>query len=333
MKIEHRDALSSVITESMQENKVFGLAMSLISQGTVILTSTHGITNSISQEEVQLNTKFEAASLTKPLFAYLVLLLRDQGLIDLDVPVAEHLPEYEISLDPRYKLITPRIVLCHSSGFENWSTKPVTIHFDPGSQFQYSGEAYFYLQKAVERITGVWLEELIQEYIFEPLQMNHSAMVRTELVNEQLSFTFDKDGQREPKRNLTNSNGNTDPNAAYSLYTTIEDYTRFLLNLMDQETLPLHPGSFKEMIQVQNTFNQEVFWGLGWGIYKLKGNLLWHWGDSGGFKAFVCLSLETKSGVLIFTNSFNGLQVCFDTASLVTGVDFAPIQQFIASKH
>lgn len=333
MKIEHKDALSSVITESMQENKVFGLAMSLISQGTVILTSTHGITNSISQEEVQLNTKFEAASLTKPLFAYLVLLLRDQGLIDLDVPVAEHLPEYEISLDPRYKLITPRIVLCHSSGFENWSKKPVSIHFDPGSLFQYSGEAYAYLQQAVERITGVGLEELIQEYIFEPLQMNHSAMVRTELVNEQLSFTFDKDGQREPKRNLTNSSGNTDPSAAYSLYTTIEDYTRFLLNLMDQKILPLHQSSFNEMIQVQNTFNQEVFWGLGWGIYKLKENLLWHWGDNGGFKAFVCLSLETKSGVLIFTNSFNGLQVCFDTASLVTGVDFTPIQEFIASKH
>ncbi len=250
MNIEHKVALSSVISESMQENKVFGMVMSLISQGTVILTSTHGITNSISQEEVQLQTKFEAASLTKPVFAYLILLLRDHGLIDLDVPVADYLPDYEISLDPRYKQITPRIVLSHSSGFENWSKKPVTIHFDPGSQFQYSGEAYFYLQKAVERITGVGLEELIQEYIFKPLQMNHSAMVRTEVVNEQLSFTFDKEGQREPKRNLTNSSGNTDPNAAYSLYTTIEDYTRFLLNLMDQKNAPLHHNSFKEMIQV-----------------------------------------------------------------------------------
>ena len=87
------------------------------------------------------------------------------------------------------------------------------------------------------------------------------------------------------------------------------------------------------MIQVQNTYNQEVFWGLGWGIYKKEEKLLWHWGDNGGFKAFVCLSLETKSGVLIFTNSFNGLQVCFDTASSVTGVDFTPIKEFIASKH
>jgi len=333
MKIEQTLMLSSVISESMQENKVLGLAMSLVSHGDVIHTSTHGITNDLTQDPVQLLTKFEAASLTKPLFAYLILLLRDQGKIDLDVPVAEYLPDYEISQDSRYKQITPRIVLSHGSGFANWSKKPVIIHFDPGSQFQYSGEAYFYLQKAVERITGVGLEELIQEYIFKPLHMNHSAMVRTELVNEQLSFTFDKDGQREPKRNLANNSGNTDPNAAYSLYTTIEDYTRFLLNLMDQETLPLHPGSFKEMIQVQNTFNQEVFWGLGWGIYKVKENLLWHWGDNGGFKAFVCMDLEAKSGVLIFTNSYNGLQVCFDIASLTTGVDFAPIQEFIASKH
>ncbi len=144
MKIEHRDAWSSVISESMQEKKVLGLAMSLISHGDVIHTSTHGITNDLSQDPVQLQTKFEAASLTKPLFAYLILLLRDHGLIDLDVPVAEYLPDYEISQDSRYKQITPRIVLSHGSGFANWSKKPVAIHFDPGSQFQYSGEAYAY---------------------------------------------------------------------------------------------------------------------------------------------------------------------------------------------
>jgi CubicO group peptidase (beta-lactamase class C family) len=333
MKIEQTLKLSSIISESMQKNKVFGLAMSLISHGTVTLTETYGITNSITQEAVQLNTKFEAASLTKPLFAYLVLLLRDQGQIDLDVPVAEYLPEYEISLDPRYKLITPRIVLCHSSGFENWSKKPVSISFDPGSQFQYSGEAFVYLQKAVERVTGKDLEQLLIENIFKPLQMNNSAMVRTESVNKQLSNTYDKEGKMEQKRVLTEDSGTTEPNAAYSLYTTIEDYTQFLLNLMDQKIIPLHQSSFNDMIHAHNTISKELFWGLGWGIYQKESMLLWHWGDNGGFKAFVCLDLETKSGALICTNSFNGLPVCFDIASCVTGVDFTPIREFIARKH
>ena len=333
MKIERPLELSSIISESMQKNKVFGLAMSLISNGKVILTNTHGITNSISQEEVQLHTKFEAASLTKPLFAYLVLLLRDQGLIDLDVPVSEYLPEYEISLDPRYKLITPRIILCHSSGFENWSKKPVDISFDPGSQFQYSGEGYVYLQKAVERVTGKDLEQLLTENIFKPLQMDNSAMVRTSSVNEQLSNTYDKEGKMEQKRKLTENSGTTEPNAAYSLYTTIGDYTQFILNIMNQKNIPLHQSSFNNMIHTHNTIDKELFWGLGWGIYQTESKLLWHWGDNGGFKAFVCMDLETKSGALIFTNSFNGLPVCFDIASCVTSVDFTPIREFIARDH
>ncbi len=333
MKIEQKTDLSSIISESMQKNKVFGLAMSLISNGKVILTNTHGITNSITQEAVQLNTIFEAASLTKPLFAYLVLLLGDKGQIDLDIPVSYYLPEYEISLDSRYKLITPRIILCHSSGFENWSEKPVSISFDPGSQFQYSGEAYAYLQKAVERVTGKDLEQLLAENIFKPMQMCNSAMVRTSSVNEQLSNTYDKEGKMEQKRNLSNTSGNNKPNAAYSLYTTIEDYTQFILNLMNQKNIPLQQSSFNDMIHAHNTINKELFWGLGWGIYAKESKLLWHWGHKGGFKAFVCLDLETKSGVLVFTNSFNGLPVCFEIASCVSGIDFTPIQEFIVREH
>lgn len=333
MNIVYKDELSSVLSQSMQENKVMGLVLSLISHGDVIHTSTHGFTNDLTQGPVQLQTKFEAASLTKPVFAYLVLQLCDQDLLELDVPLVEYLPEYEISQDPRYKQITPRMVLCHSTGFQNWSKKPVRISFDPGTRFQYSGEGYVYLQKAMEKITGKDLGQLLMEYLFEPLQMNHSAMVRTEVVNEQLSHTFDKEGKREPKRSLANSNGNTEPNAAYSLYTTIGDYTRFILNLLDNQKIPLAEARFSEMIRAHNTYNQEVLWGLGWGLYPTEGNLLWHWGDNGGFKAFVCLDLATKSGILLFTNSYNGLKVCFDTASYVTGANFKPLQEFIASKH
>lgn len=330
MKIERKDEMSSIISNSMQKNKVLGIAMSLISNGEVVDTSTYGITSSITQDAVQLDTKFEAASLTKPLFAYLVLQLCDRNLINLDTPVVEYLPEYEISRDPRYKLITPRNILCHSSGFENWSTKPVSISFDPGSKFQYSGEAYTYLQKAVERVAGKDLKQLIEEKIFTPLQMNNSAILWTPSVNNQLSYTFDSEGRLEQKRTHSGFSVCTEPNAACSLYTTIGDYTQFILNIIDNKIKPLLPATFNDMINAHNTINEDFLWGLGWGIYQKENKFMWHWGDNGSFKAFVCMDIKTKSGILVFTNSFNGLHVCFDIANCAASKNFASIQKLIA---
>lgn len=330
MKIERKDEMNSVISNSMQKNKVLGLALSLISNGKVIDASTYGITNSFTQDAVKIDTKFEAASLTKPLFAYLVMYLSDKKLINLDTAVAEYLPKYEISRDPRYKLITPRNILCHSSGFENWSPKPLSIHFDPGSKFLYSGEGYTYLQKAVESITGKDLEQLIEEEIFKPLQMNNSALSWTPSVNNQLSYTFDNEGRMEEKRTHSGFSVCTEPNAACTLYTTISDYTKFILNIIDNKVISLSPATFNDMINSHNIINEDLSWGLGWGIYQRENKLIWHWGDNGSFKAFVCMDLKTKSGVLVFTNSFNGLHVCFDIANCAASENFNSIQEFIA---
>lgn len=329
MRIERKDEVNLVVSKSMQKNKVMGMAMSLISGGRVVDTSTYGITNSITQDAVQIDTKFEAASLTKPLFAYLILCLCDKKLINLDTPVSEYLPNYEISRDLRYKLITPQNILCHSSGFENWSSKPLSIHFDPGSKFMYSGEAYTYLQKSVEHITGKGLEQLIEEEIFKPLHMNNSALVWTSEVNNQLSYTFDSEGRMEQKRTHSGFSVCTEPNAACSLYTTIGDYTKFILNIIDNKIIPLSSATFNDMINAHNKINKNLSWGLGWGLYQKENKLMWHWGDNGSFKAFVCIDLKTKSGILMLTNSFNGLHVCFDIANYIACEDFNSIQEFI----
>jgi CubicO group peptidase (beta-lactamase class C family) len=100
----------------------------------------------------------------------------------MENPVAEYLPEYEISRDLRYKIITPRNILCHSSGFENWEQKPLSIYFEPGSKFLYSGEGYTYLQEAVDNVTGKNLQGLVEEEIFKPLQMYSSALTWTPIA-------------------------------------------------------------------------------------------------------------------------------------------------------
>ena len=330
MKIEWKTDTELVISDSMKKNKVAGIAMSLISNGEVIHSDTYGVINTMTREPVQHDTKFEAASLTKPLFSYLVMRLCDKKFINLNTPVFEYLPEYEISCDLRYKIITPENILCHSSGIEDWSPKPLNIYFEPGSKFLYSGEAYTYLQKAVENVMGRDLGQLAEGEIFKPLQMNNSTLSWTHAVNNHLSYTFDSQGRMEQKRTHSGFSVCTEPNAACTLYTTIDDYTKFILNIIDNKNISLSSASFNNMIDAHNKISENLFWGLGWGIYRKENKLIWHWGDNGSFQSFVCLDLNTKSGVLIFTNSFNGLNVCYDIAGNVAAENFNPIREFVA---
>src|ERR1700678_544385 len=129
------------------------------------------------------------ASFTKVGFAHLVLQLVDQGTLDLDKPVSQYfpkpLPEYpkytDLANDPRYKLITARMLLSHTSGFPNWryieEDRKLRIHFEPGSRYAYSGEGIYPLQLILETAAKKPLEQLMQERVFQPLGMTRSSLV------------------------------------------------------------------------------------------------------------------------------------------------------------
>ena len=130
-------------------------------------------------------TIFEAASLSKPVFAYMVLRLADRGEFDLDRPLYEMLEYPRIAHDERYKRITARIVLSHGTGLPNWGGEKLTLRFDPGTQYGYSGEGFVFLQKTVERVTGRSLDELARREVFEPLGMTRSELCLAGAVRRQ----------------------------------------------------------------------------------------------------------------------------------------------------
>ncbi len=122
-------------------------------------------------------TIFEACSMTKPMFAYVVLNLIDEGKLDLDKPLYKYLDEQFICELNYDKLITARMILSHTSGLPNWRKGeeecegPIPIYFKPGTQFSYSGEGMFCLQRVIEKITGETLDVYAKRTLFDPLKL------------------------------------------------------------------------------------------------------------------------------------------------------------------
>lgn len=155
-----------------------GLSLATVEGGRVTWAGGFGVKKSETTDAVDADTVFPAASLSKPVFAYAVLRLREEGLIDLDRPLVNYLPDAYALEDARSKLITARHVLSHTSGLQNWrfaKDDKLQIAFDPGARFQYSGEGYFYLQRVVEQLTNQSIAKFMRERVLGPLGMPSSS--------------------------------------------------------------------------------------------------------------------------------------------------------------
>ena len=182
--------LETLVPELMEKAHVPGLQIAVLRDGKVVWERGFGLTNSENSDPVTTRTVFEAASLTKPLFAYAVMKLVDRGTIELDTSIVDVLPRELLegflghSTDaeayPREQMakITPRQVLSHSAGMHHGDRpSPYTLLFEPGSDWSYSSDGYRLLQILVEHIEGRPLDETIQTLVLDPLEMSASAMV------------------------------------------------------------------------------------------------------------------------------------------------------------
>ena len=156
------------------------MSVAVIKDSKVVYHRGLGVRNTLTQDPVTDDTVFEAASMTKPVCAYIVLRLVDRGVLMLDTPLYTYLPYEDIAYDDRYKLITARMILTHRSGFPNWRNGKLDIKFTPGTEFSYSGEGFVYLGKVIEKLTGKKLVQLCQEEV---------GSSRSRLSTRRLSWT------------------------------------------------------------------------------------------------------------------------------------------------
>jgi len=289
-----------------------------------LLTNRYGVSNAavavVRQRELQAveqipgteESVFEAASLSKPVFAYAVLKLVQEGKMELDAPILKYLPQgyahrhfahlanspIDQVTDPKLSEVTVRMALNHTSGLPNWASGPLAIKGRPGGTWQYSGEGFVLLQRAVETVTGENLADYMKRTVFTPLGMTHSAYTRQKELETLIAPGSDYYGTTlKPARFR-------EPVAAFSLYTSAADYGRFIVALLKDER------SLRQIVESPVLVNSKLglSWGLGWGIERSQGDVfLWHWGNNPGYRAFVMASPRSGDAFVMFTNSEKGL--------------------------
>jgi CubicO group peptidase (beta-lactamase class C family) len=304
------------ITQLMDRANVPGLSIALVQGNTLRYSQGYGLTKADSTQRVTSATVFDAASLSKPVFAYAVLQLVEEGLIDLDRPLFEYLPYPDVVQDERYKKITARMVLSHRTGFPNWRKNrklpQLAMVAAPGERFGYSGEGYVYLQRVVEKLTGKQLNDVMTQRVFVPLGMTRSSYVWRPAFDDNFALPHTQEAQPEIKYKSNQAN------AAYSLQTTADDYARFILALMGSKGLK--PATVDQMLTSQGRLPKSfsggeplsptLSWGLGFGLeHTTDGDYFWHWGDNGTYKCYVVANRQRGDAVMYFTNSENGLSL------------------------
>ncbi|MGE8281252.1 MAG: serine hydrolase domain-containing protein [Stenotrophomonas sp.] len=173
------DTFLAELPRIMQAFAVPGVGIAVVEGGAVVWSRGFGMANAQTRRRVDTRTVFEDASLSKPVFAYLVMQLAEQGRIALDAPLVRYRrPDY-LGDHPWVELITVRDVLRHTTGLPNWRELPATEKLvpmvKPGTRINYSGEAFVWLQLVVEAITGQSLDESMQAYLFGPAGMKDSS--------------------------------------------------------------------------------------------------------------------------------------------------------------
>jgi CubicO group peptidase (beta-lactamase class C family) len=265
---------------------------------------------------------FQAASLSKPVFAYGVMKLVQENKLDLDAPVVQYLPQgYShtyyphlassptgLVTDPRLQEVTVRMALNHTSGLPNWAQGPLVFDAFPGEKWQYSGEGYVLLQRAVEAVTREKIDVWMDKQVFAPLAMDQTSFVWKPAFEKTTVPGTTRDGVSMAPWQFSV------PVSAFSLLTSAKDYGRFLETVLNDEHMLQH--IVDSPVEVNPQLN--LSWGLGWGIERSKDDLfIWHWGNNPGYRAFVMASVKTGHGFVLLTNSDKGTALAEPLANQV----------------
>lgn len=346
--------LDKKVESLMKIAKVQGLAVTVFNHNKPIYKKSFGYKNLTTKELINNNTNIYGASLSKPVFAVMVMQLVEKGLLDLDKPLQSYLPKLiydykptkkwhdnyqDLKEDSSYFKITARMCLNHTSGFPNWRwdepDQKLRVKTIPGSRYSYSGEGLVYLQVVLEHLFNKPLEQMMQENIFRPLKMNNSS------YTWQLEFEKDYCFGHNTSGELYEKDKDNDARAASTLETTLNDYTLFTEAVLNNKLLKKSTTKtmFTQQIKIKsveqfgplrlkdsNTNNGiNLGYGLGWVLLQSPyGTGAFKEGHGDGFQHYSIIFPQSGTGIIIMSNSDNAESIFKELLEIAIGDIYTP---------
>lgn len=311
------EAITTFLETQMERTGTPGLSLTIINNGEIAYHTVKGKQG--PNTPMSSKTIFEGASLSKPLFAFFVMQLVEEGVLELDTPLYTYLPYKDIAHDERYKKMTARMVLSHTTGFPNWRDENgrtgLTIDFEPGTQFQYSGEGYQYLALVLQKLLKTdakGLQKRFHKQVAKPFGLAVTRYIPNAKNQKNKAQSF-KNGTWFPVRNQ----GNTEFGAAYGVNSEAKDWAKLMIAWMNREGLSGegYATLFKKQTELpdDNPNKATGITHLSLGFYNGTfpfGEVYGHGGNND--KQFTSLFFfipERKWGAVLFTNSGFGEQI------------------------
>jgi D-alanyl-D-alanine carboxypeptidase len=296
-----------------------GAAIAVLRNGEVVFKKGYGITDLNSKKPVTSSTNFNICSMTKQFTAYCILKLASEKKLFLDDKIEKYFPDFNAKVAGT---VTIRNLLTHSSGivdhydyvdkklFKEFWDKDVlnaiksvdSVYFPTGSRYRYSNTAFCLLSLIIEKVSGHTFTEYIQEYIFKPLKMNTSDIIKPDFKISQraLGYEFENDSFKisdagESLFFSTRGDG--------GIYTSIDDYVKWIIAI--QNGMVLNSSIIKEAQSAQFPISttRNLSYGYGWFVAGSGDNkIVFHPGSNGGFRTIVVIIPSQKYSVVIFSN-------------------------------
>ncbi len=346
--------IDQTVERLMDVANVQGLDLAILNNKKTVFIKSYGYKNKPKNELLDTATIMYGASFSKAVFGYLTMKLVQDKIIDLDKPLYTYLSkpisEYDyfsdLKSEDRWKLITARMCLSHTTGLPNvrWfhpatgiedTIGRIRIYFNPGTKYAYSGEGMKLLQLVEEEITKKSFEDLAIEKVFKPIGMTRTGYIWHDRFGENVAIGHLENGHLNPKSKKAK------PAANGSMVTTIADYSKFIeyvmngkgldkkwFNEMISPQIEIHSKTQFLPITVETTTENRAInlsYGLGWGVLNCKyGKAFFKEGHDDAWRNYNINFIDEGISIIIMTNSANGELIFKELLETLIGDTFTP---------
>jgi len=288
------ESVEKVVAKHISEGTVAG-AVTLISEdGKLVHFGVQGKANIEQDREMQRNTMFAIASMTKPITATGLMILVEQGKVNLDDPVSKYVPEFadvKLNGNKLEEPITVKQCLTHTAGLagsqivkgsleetvKEIASRPLA--YKPGTKWQYS-PGMTVIGRIIEVASGKPYEVFLHQRIFKPLGMVDTTFSPTADQKKRVATIYktEKDGSLTENENwIARLESNNPPNPSGGLYSTAKDLNRYYAAMLDENELrgfrPVKIETAKKMRTIQTDdlvtgFTPGNGWGLGFCVIR-----------------------------------------------------------------